>query len=793
MKKQLTILALILSLSSLCQTNINVTFRSQLSYPGLDLANIWGYAQAGKEYALVGAQNGLSIVDVTIPTSPSTITTIPGANSIWREVKAYKNYAYVVSEGGGGLQIVNLSNLPSASLTYSNYSGNGAIAGQLNKNHSLHIDTTKKVLYIYGSDNLANGGILAFDISTTPMSPNYLGQFNARYVHDGYADNDTIYAGAINDGKLAVISFTNKAAPVEITNWATPDNFTHNSWLTVDRKTLLTTDEVSNSFIASYDISNLSSVKFLDKIQSNPGSGSIVHNVHIINGWAVTSWYRDGITIVDANKPDNLIQVGNYDTYPGSGNGFDGAWGVYPYLPSGNILVSSINEGLFVLGPTYVRACYLEGIVNDSICNTPLQGVTVTILTANATDITNSLGSYKTGYYLPGTYTVSFSKPGYITKSITGVNLTAANVTTLNIKLYAPSATNLTGYTQDAATTNPINAALVEISNVSNSYSFSTNSSGTYSTCGFISGTYNIYQSKWGYQTYCSSGNVINSTNNNFNVSLNKGYYDDFVSNLGWTVTGTSANSWEIGVPVATFNGTATCNPGSDVASDCGNKAYVTDNGGGGPWDNDVDGGYTQLASPIFDLTGYTNPYLKYYRWFYDGGTANGAPNDTMKISLSNGTGQVYLETLVPSSPGNGTWMQKIYKINSFLAPTNNMQLKVYVADYSPANIVEGGFDRFEIVDSIAPLGINELKSTGGYLIIYPNPANDWLNIILNNSGNIQNVAVYNSLGELIFEEYHTDKTAKINLQSYATGLYYLKVKCVDKEYTKKFTLIKHE
>lgn len=793
MKKIISLL-IIMTNTLFSQTNINVTFRSQLPYPGLDLANIWGYAQAGKEYALVGVQNGLSIVDVTIPTSPATITTIPGISSSWREVKAYKNYAYVVSEGGGGLQIINLSNLPSASLTYSNYSGNGAISGQLNKNHSIHIDTTKKVVYIFGSDNLANGGVLAFDISATPMNPNYLGQYNARYVHDGYADNDTVYAGAINDGKLAIINFTNKSAPVEITNWATPGNFTHNAWLTADRKTLLTTDEVSNSFLASYDISNLSSVKFLDKIQSNPGSNSIVHNTHIINGWAVTSWYRDGITIVDANKPDNLIQVGNYDTYPGSGNGFDGAWGVYPYLPSGNILVSGINEGLFVLGPTYVRACYLEGFVTDSICNTPLQGVTVNILTAtNATTTTDVTGSYKTGYYLPGTYTVTFSKPGYTSKTITGVNLSAATITNINLKLFAPSSNSFSGYTEDAMLLSPLNNVSVEISNTTNSYTFSTNALGSYSTCSLISGTYNIYQSKWGYKTYCSSNNIINSTSNSFSVSLTKGYYDDFVSNLGWSVTGTSSNSWEIGIPVATYNGTATCNPGSDILNDCSNKAYVTDNGGGGPWDNDVDGGYTQLASPIFDLTGYTNPYVKYYRWFYDGGTANGAPNDTFKVTLSNGTTQSLLEVLTPTSTANGTWVQRTFKVSTYLAPTNNMQIKFYTADYSPANIVEGGVDRFEVIDSIAPLGVNGLIDSERNLVIYPNPANDWLNISLNDRGNIQSVAIYNSLGELILEENYSGKTAQINLQSYAAGLYYLKVKCNDKEYTNKFTLIKHE
>lgn len=121
----------------------------------------------------------------------------------------------------------------------------------------------------------------------------------------------------------------------------------------------------SNSSLTSYDISNLGNVIELDQIKSNPGTNSIVHNTHItLEYLAVTSWYRDGFTIVDVKRPNNLVKVGSYDTYPtAGGNGFNGAWGVYPFLPSGTIVVSNIEDGLHVLTPTYMRACWLRGIL----------------------------------------------------------------------------------------------------------------------------------------------------------------------------------------------------------------------------------------------------------------------------------------------------------------------------------------------------------------------------------------------------------------------------------------------
>jgi choice-of-anchor B domain-containing protein len=429
----------ILFASVLKSQNINIIQRSQLAYPGKQCANICGYVDSlGNEYALVGVESGMSVVDVSNPDLPVEIIALPwpaGPNQIWKEIKVYKHYAYITSEAGGGLQIADLRNLPSANVPF-HYWQPTIIDQQLSTIHALHIDTTKGNIYLYGS-NVGNGGAICASLQD-PWNPIYLGSYDLKYVHDGYVDNDTLYAGEILDGTCTIVDFTNKSNPSILTSFNTPLNFTHNTWPSIDKRYLFTTDEKSNSPLTSYDISDLTNVIELDRIKSNPGSNSIVHNTHItLDSFAVTSWYRDGITIVDVKRPHNLVQVGNYDTYPtGSGNGFNGAWGVYPFLPSKTIVVSNIEDGLHVLTPVYKRACWLEGNIKDSVTLVNLSNVTVTIIgltTANTS--TQANGNFATGTVDAGTYSVQLSKTGYETLQVDNVSLTNGVLTILNRKL----------------------------------------------------------------------------------------------------------------------------------------------------------------------------------------------------------------------------------------------------------------------------------------------------------------------------------------------------------------------
>ncbi len=794
-KKIITIIVVASMFKGVQAQNLNVTFRSQLTYPSQTCANICGYVDSlGNEYALVGASLGMSIVDVTNPNTPVEVLQIPGPDNLWKEIKVRGKYAYITSEGGGGLQIANLSSLPNAAgITYTNYTGNGSIAGQLNTIHALHIDGN--YAYLYGS-NLFDGGAVVVDL-TNPWVPVYVGNYSMgtsssdHYVHDGYVRNDTLYAGHIYTGRCSVVDFTNKSAPVELANFTTPNAFTHNTWLSQDSKTLFTTDEVDNSFLAAYDISDLGNITLVDKIQSNPGSNSMVHNTHIINvagnDYAVTSWYKDGFTIVDAGRPQNLVQVGNYDTFSGTGGGSVGAWGVYPYLPSGTIVVSNINEGLFVFSPNYVRACYLEGVITDSVTGLPINGALVEILTTTTTENSILSGDYKTGIPSPGgVYNVRYSKPGYNTKIISGITLAAAIVTLQDVELSPIATFALTGQVTEQGTGTPIANANVQIVNGSFNFNTTTDGSGNFTFPAVYADDYEIIAGHWGHVTSCMQNVSINSSSSPITIQLAKGYYDDFAFDFGWTVSGdATAGVWVREVPVGTFSGPVPSNPSIDDSTDCSNIAMVTGNNTGSTSSDDVDNGSTILMSPIFNLATYTDPYLDYTRWFYNSGGA-GIPNDSLKIMLNNGTTTALVEFAIGTTAGNSTWIHRSFKISNYITPTATMRAIVRTADNAPGHLVEAGFDKFLINEG--PTGIAENSLTASSISAYPNPFSNEITINYNLNTKVSSdasVIITDITGRVVLtEKITTDKGIIMLNPEINSGIYFVSINNSGKKLT---------
>jgi choice-of-anchor B domain-containing protein len=774
------LLAALLLLSSQLFAQLNIQFRSNIFYGHL-LSNVGGYVDhQGREYALLGHWYGLDIIDVTNPDTPVVMFTVTGDSSEWREVKTYRDYAYVTTEAPfNGLQIVDLSDLPN-SVNTTLYHGDGAIAGQLATVHALHIDTAKAFLYLFGSNLQLNGANyhghpIFLDISD-PLNPHYAGTFIAPsgnpYVHDGYVENDTAYFGHIYDGYVSIVDVSDKSNPVLLATQQTPNSFTHNVWLSDDHKTMFTTDETVNSYLTAYDISDLTNINELSRFQTDPGSNSIVHNTHIRNDYAITSWYKQGVVITDEHRPQNQVEVGHYDTYPAANDGgFDGDWGVYPFLPSGNLLVSDMSNGFFVLTPTYQRACYIEGVVTDSSTGIPLSGVDVTILPA-VSHSTNITGNYYTGVATAGTYDVQFSKFGYYTKTISGVSVTNGVVTPLDVQLSCISCIALSGQVIEGGTNAPIPNVQVDFYDGHSTQTFYSDAFGNFSLPNFVSTTYDILGGKWGYHDFCQTI-LVDVNSNPVTITLDHGYYDDFTFNYGWTHT-QAAHDWERGEPVGTMDGNNQSNPDLDISGDCTDQCYVTDNGGGQASDHDVDpaDGNVILTSPVFDLSGYSAPELSYYRWFYNGALNGNQPNDQMLVKLSNGITTVTLETILHNSPGNGTWVQKTFDVNSLLTPTANMHLSVQTSDVTPSSIVEGGLDGFEVVDN--GLGIADPKKS--MISAYPNPFTNELMINTSSNGNSAQVQVYNSLGKNIYSENVSASTLKINTSSWAAGVYVVRM-----------------
>lgn len=362
-------------------------------------SDIWGWTDAldGKEYAIVGTTNSTAFVDISDPINPiflGRIETSNGNTSYWRDVKVYNDYAFIVADGVGnhGMQIFDLKNLrngPNPDLTYTSafndgnvvvfYGDNGINIGSC---HNVVINEDDATAYLVGC-NAASGGPIFVDISS-PTSPTVAGSYSSKgYTHDAqvitYNGNDTnasnlptvsSYVGrqillASNGGsndKVVILDVTDKSNPMFISEITYPNpGYAHQGWFTEDHRYFIFGDETdeqsygSNTRSFVFDMEDLDNPVLLS-IYNGP-TAAIDHNGYVDGNKFYLANYRAGMRVVDISTigtPSNtMTEIGYFDTYPTSNStAFNGAWSIYPYFDSGNIIVSDIERGLFVLRQT---------------------------------------------------------------------------------------------------------------------------------------------------------------------------------------------------------------------------------------------------------------------------------------------------------------------------------------------------------------------------------------------------------------------------------------------------------
>ncbi len=439
MKKTFLFLLLI-TIQQLAFSQNNLDLQANVTYDQR-LSDIWGYTDSlGNEYALVCLDAGVAIENITDPANPQNVATFPGPSSIWRDAKTFGHFSYYINESSGGLQVINLENLPNAPDSSDSYFWAPVIEGLglLNTCHNIYIDPETGYGFLAGC-NLNNGGVLIIDLFTDPGNPIFVSAAASVYAHDVFARGDFVYTSDINQGAFSIQNIANKDSIFTISNQITPFSFTHNAWLSDDGNTIFTTDERQNAPVAAYDISDMNNIQFLDEFRplSSINTNLIPHNVHVLDDFLVTSFYTEGVVITDANRPQNLIEIGNYDTFSGGNGGFNGVWGTFPFFESGTVIASDIRTGLYILTPNYIRACYLEGSVADSLTGLPLGGVRVSIASDDANNAISEIkGEYKTGQATAGNFEVTYSREGYVSKTI-DVSLENGEVT-LAVVFLAP-------------------------------------------------------------------------------------------------------------------------------------------------------------------------------------------------------------------------------------------------------------------------------------------------------------------------------------------------------------------
>jgi choice-of-anchor B domain-containing protein len=753
------------------QFNKNLDFVSNLNYPQ-NCNDIWGYvSQDGTEYAILGTVTGTAIISLEAPESPREVLFIPGAFSTWRDMKNWGSFVYVTADQGlDGLLIIDMTGAPD-NISYEfwkpEFNINGAL-GPLEKCHNLYIDENG-YCYLAGC-NLNGGGNIILDVHSTPGQPIYVGATDPRYSHDSYARDNVLYSSDILSGSFSVIDVADKANPVTLATQETSFRFTHNAWLSDDGNYLYTTDERNNAFVDAYDISDLENIRLVDRIRplATENTGVIPHNVHYFDSYLVISWYTDGVVVIDASEPDHLIEVGSYDTYLDAAGGFNGCWGAYPWLPSGLLLASDINTGLYVIRPNYVRAARLKGIVSDASTGAILRGARVEINASQANyDISDVFGVYRTGIAESGIFEVTASMAGYYPKTL-NASIENGIITILDFELDPIPTFVFSVLAIDDEEESGIEDTQMYIRSAAGiDYEISDKNGLT--VFNIPAGEVEIIAGKWGYEygTYY----VENfSAESNIEFRLKKKFRDDFVFDYGWEVSGDALRGqWERGVPEATFLGNSPSNPGNAYPDALGENCYVTGAQGGQVGDHDLDDGFSYLYSPFMDLTSYEKPVLQYARWFFNAG-GMGTPNDTLIVYITNGAELVEIER-IPNST-NGWALSPEFDLREIIAITESMQVIFEASDLpGSGHLVEAAVDYFNVYDA----GSNSLAEnhSSNEWSIYPNPTSGSLIIAMEEALGAGWFHIYNSEGRLIrtIEVQGGKSNQHLNLD-YHSGLY---------------------
>ena len=367
MKRYLTTFGVAI-LASLALAQFNMQLESNWDNPslpsrfGVVYNDIWGYAGNGTEIAIVGTTRGVYFIDVTLPTSPQVINYHLVINltdslvnkSAWRDFKTYSHYAYACSdEGASGLVIYDLQYLPD-SVVKVNQTTEFFV-----RSHNIYVDTEHARLYATGA-NTSGQDVIILDL-TDPDDPVEIGSptLACGYVHDIHVVD---HVGFCSSGftELYVYDFTNPAAPVLLGSLDSysQSGYNHSSWLDETGTKLVFCEETHGTPVKLLDVSdyelNASDVTNFGGHLLPTDSNNIAHNPFILGDLVFISYYHDGVQVFDISDPTNITNVAWYDTEPlnTNYNGFDGSWGVYPFLPSGMVIATDVKNGLFVLNLT---------------------------------------------------------------------------------------------------------------------------------------------------------------------------------------------------------------------------------------------------------------------------------------------------------------------------------------------------------------------------------------------------------------------------------------------------------
>jgi choice-of-anchor B domain-containing protein len=648
--------------TSFARSNVTLLAWLPLSDFGLGTGSngnsCFGYVSpSGREYALFGHSAGTAVVEITQPGNPVIVGQISGPNSLWRDVRVYGQYAYAASEGGSGVQVLDLSQVDQGTVTLANT----ILTGGEPRTHTLELNVQSGRLYRSGGPN---NGLRIYDVAANPASPIYLGGWFDRYVHEaqvvtyptggpgGGPRELAICCGGLNGGwadtGIDIVDVTNAAAPVHVAHipYGSP-GYSHQAWLSPDRQVLFHNDETDNRpYTRVFDASNLNSatptLTYLGEFQNGV---TVDHNLYTRGSLVFECNYKSGIRVFDTTSGVTTPTLHAwFDTYPESDDaGYAGLWNNYPYFPSGVVIGSDLQRGLFVwwVGTPQIELSFPAG--TPALLHPAGQTVVVRVQ-QNVPGILAPQGA-RFGWTAGGAWTQAELAP-------LGGDLYAAVFPPL------PCGSEVSWYVQATGTNGIAWTAPEEAP-----------ADVLHATVGF--GTTPL-------------------VDQSFELGAG-GFARDVATD---TATG---GLWINGDPVG-----SAAQPEDDHTAAPGTQCWFTGQGqsGGAIGAADVDTGRTTLLSPLIDLSGRPQAIVRYWRWYVNDG--NTSVDDSFRVDASSdgGVNWTNVETLGPGHPdASGGWNAHSFRAADVVPVTSQFRLRFVAEDLGAGSIVEAAIDDLAVTD----------------------------------------------------------------------------------------------
>ena len=350
---------------------------------GMIVNDMWGWTdpETGHEIAIVGRADATVFIDLSNPENPVYLGELPmheGATAnLWRDMKVYADHVFIVADGAGphGVQVFDLRQLRDVTNPPVTFEET-AHYDRIHSAHNIVMNEQTGFAYVVGASmggETCGGGLHMIDVRE-PANPTFAGCFadtrtgNARtgYSHDAQCityngpDEDfrsrEICFGS-NETALSIADVTDKANPRPIATAAYPNvAYLHQGWVSDDHRHLFMNDEgdelagsAPRTRTLVWDISDLEDPILVKEYLGETEASD--HNLYVKGNYVYESNYVSGLRILDISDPANPVEVGHFDTVPWGDDvpGFAGSWTNYPYFESGNIVVTSMREGVFIV------------------------------------------------------------------------------------------------------------------------------------------------------------------------------------------------------------------------------------------------------------------------------------------------------------------------------------------------------------------------------------------------------------------------------------------------------------